>query len=116
MQNFFQKFCHNPCAIDIHKMHQISQLINTRDKSSTISLLDFIMLFADRIEEWEEARENFEDAPESDNKEEVEALEIAQVKISVCVSLLAKYFYPVMEQLERLVDDGIIMSSPKGGS
>ena len=107
VDNFFKNLAHEPCAISVDKMHQVSRLIKSRDLSANLPLLEFIKIMTEKIDEYDEASENFEEAsPHLKEKYSLE-LEFAQVKTAVCICVLAKYFYPVIEQLERLVDDGI---------
>ena len=115
MDNFFKKFAEGPCAINMDKMAQVIQLVKTRDISSGLPLLDFVNLMADRVDEYSIAHDRWEDAPPHLKQECGNELEFAYLKIAVTVCVLAKYFYPVIEQLERLVDDGIKLENEMHG-
>lgn len=107
MDEFFKDFAAEPCVISLKKMYEISQIVTARDESSGNCLLSFIETFSEIIEVWEDTREEYYDAPLHLRKELEDKLEIAQMKISLCVSVLTKYFYPIIEQLDATVNDGI---------
>lgn len=109
MDNFFHNIKNESIAISLEKMHEISKLINARSQSTTISLFPFITLFADKIDELAEAEENFKEACEHMQSEASDELEMCNVKVSLCISILVNFFYPMIEQLEKTIADGIML-------
>lgn len=108
MSEFFKNIVGKPCSIHSDKMHEIFSMVAGRDVSTGTSLLELITIFADRVDEFEEALVNYENASECLKESYAEIYYYRELKISMCIALLAKYFYPIIEQLERLVDDGIV--------
>lgn len=109
MDNFFHNIINEPIAISLEKMHEISKLINARSQSTNISLFPFITLFADKIDELTEAEENFKEACIHMESEAADELEACNIKVSLCISILVNFFYPMIEQLEKVIEDGIML-------
>lgn len=107
MSQFFKQLLHNPVAIDIEKMWEVSKIINARDLACDVSIFTFIKDFSNRIDDFKNCLQDYKEASESLKDEYIKTVEVTQLGLSVCISILAKYFYPIIEQLERLVDDGI---------
>jgi hypothetical protein len=114
VDNFFHNIINEPIAISLEKMHEISKLINARAQSTNISLFPFITLFADKIDELEEAEENFKEACIHYQDQAAEELQMCNVKVSLCISVLVNFFYPMIEQLEKIVEDGIMLEKDLG--
>ena len=109
MDNFFHNIKNESIAISLEKMHEISKLINSRSRSTNISLFPFITLFADKIDELAEAEENYKDACSHYQEQAADELEMCNVKVSLCISILVNFFYPMIEQLEKVIEEGIML-------
>lgn len=72
-----------------------------------MGLFPFITLFADKIDELGDAEEEMENACPHNQARAAEQLELCNVKVAVCISVLVNFFYPMIEQLEKVVEDGI---------
>ena len=113
MDNFFHNLLHEQIAIKIDKMYEISQIINSRSKSTNVALFPFITLFADKIDELAEAEAQMEHCCSHNEKQAEQELEMCNIKVSLCISVLVNFFYPIIEQLEKTVDDGITLEKDR---
>lgn len=109
MDNFFHNIINEPIAISVDKMYEISQLINARAKSTHVALFPFISLFADKIDELSMAEERMRHVCPHSQDEAAADLEMCNVKVSLCIAVLVNFFYPMIEQLEKIIEDGITL-------
>jgi len=107
VDNFFHNLLHEQIAIEVDKMYEISQIINARSKSTNVTFFNFIALFADKIDELAEIEEQIEHCSSHNEKQLTQELEMCNIKVSLCISVLVNFFYPIIEQLEKIVEEGI---------
>jgi hypothetical protein len=107
MDNFFHNLINEEIAISVDKMYEVSRIINARGLSTKVCLFPFISLFAVKIDELAQAEHHMKHSCPHNEKMKAQELESCNVKVSLCVAVLVNFFYPIIEQLEKIVDDGI---------
>lgn len=107
MTRFFDKFFSDTCHVDGMKMKEVAQIINSRDESLSFSLPDFIVLLGDKFIEIEEIAEAIEDEDHLNFEHLQHELEISRLRISLMMCMLAEYFYPIIEYVQKISSDGI---------
>lgn len=109
MDNFFHNILHENLCIYADKMVQATDIIIARSKAVKVPFLEFIQLFADKIEDMDYIREKFEGACPHVKEDLEEQLAQSNIKVSLCLSVLVNFLYPCIEQLEKVFEEGIVL-------
>jgi hypothetical protein len=107
VDNFFHNILHEQIAIKADKMYELSKVIDARGESTNVKLFPFIQLFANHIQELGLAEDKYVNSCPHNHDKAAEYLDLCNIRISICISVLVNFFYPIIEQLEKIVDDGI---------
>lgn len=96
-------------AISAHKMKELCKMIWVRSKATNVPFLPFIELFAEKINELHLAEEKLDECCDHQKERYEDEYEFANIRVALCSAVLVNFFYPVIEQMEKVVDDGITL-------
>jgi hypothetical protein len=93
--------------VNVGCMRQISKIILARDASCKLSLDQLVFSLTEKFLEYSELSKDYHESSEPQKEDIATELDETFLKINLSISVLVKYFYPIIEQLEKLADDGI---------
>ena len=107
MSRFIDRFFSETCHVDGMKMKEVAQIISSRDASLSFSLPDFIVLMGDKFIELDQMAEAVEDENHLNFDHLQYELEVSKIRISLMMCMLAEYFYPIIEYVQKVSEEGI---------
>lgn len=110
MSNFFGDIFNplhpeKPCYVNIGNMHRMMHIISGRNLSTNVDITDICISLGVNAKKYEKLKKMCEEYPTHCENGLTDQLETKMSDLCGPLSVLIKYFYPIIEQLDKLVDE-----------
>lgn len=105
MKDFFKNIFTEALVINERKMLEILNLVNKRSDSTNLEFYSFIQIMANNIDSLKETIKSV--SPMTKDDYFADEITAENMKVGICVAVLCKFLYPIIEQIDATSDDGL---------